>query len=97
MPDYRYSKRPVMVEAFCFDDSSKADMIGWPAWLKNAWRDGALICSMEPGAPSFIVTLEGRMEVSMGDFIIKGVEGELYPCKPGIFKKTYVKYPGDRI
>ncbi|MGX7393993.1 hypothetical protein [Carnobacterium mobile] len=37
----------------------------------------------------FIQTLEGNMYVSLGDYIIKGVNGEFYPCKPDIFEKTY--------
>jgi hypothetical protein len=37
----------------------------------------------------FIVTLEGQMTATIGDWIIKGVNGELYPCKPDIFLKTY--------
>lgn len=37
----------------------------------------------------FIKTLEGTMEASVGDYIIKGVNGEIYPCKPEIFGKTY--------
>ena len=36
-----------------------------------------------------IHTLEGVMRASVGDYVIKGVNGELYPCKPDIFKKTY--------
>ena len=37
----------------------------------------------------FIDTLEGRMKADIGDFIIKGVNGEFYPCKPDIFEKSY--------
>jgi len=37
----------------------------------------------------FIETLEGEMKASPGDYIIKGINGELYPCKPDIFEKTY--------
>lgn len=37
----------------------------------------------------FIKTLEGEMEAQPGDWIIRGVEGEYYPCKPSIFEKTY--------
>ena len=36
-----------------------------------------------------IITLEGDINVSIGDYIIKGVNGEFYPCKPDVFKKTY--------
>lgn len=39
----------------------------------------------------FIKTLEGTMKANKGDWIIKGVNGEIYPCKPDIFEKTYVK------
>ena len=38
-----------------------------------------------------IKTLEGKMHAKVGDYIIRGVNGELYPCKPDIFKKTYEK------
>jgi hypothetical protein len=38
-----------------------------------------------------VYTLEGVMHASIGDYIIKGVEGEFYPCKPDIFNKTYEK------
>lgn len=44
----------------------------------------------EHSAPDFSIrTLEGDMKISEGDYIIKGVNGEFYPCKPEIFKKTY--------
>lgn len=42
-----------------------------------------------------IKTLEGEMEASYGDYIIKGVNGEFYPCKPDIFEKTYEKVKGE--
>lgn len=44
------------------------------------------------GKKMIIPTLEGDMEASLGDYIIKGVNGEFYPCKPDIFEKTYEKY-----
>jgi len=40
-------------------------------------------------APITVPTLEGDMQGNVGDYLIKGIEGELYPCKPGIFEKTY--------
>ena len=42
-----------------------------------------------------IETLEGTMKANKGDWIIKGVKGELYPCKPDVFKMTYEKVDGD--
>ena len=45
-----------------------------------------------------ITTLEGTMKADVGDYIIKGVEGEIYPCKPDIFEKTYKKvYPDEEV
>ena len=49
-------------------------------------------CKAGKGAPSLymeIKTLEGNHKCSIGDYIIKGVQGEFYPCKPDIFKQTY--------
>ena len=42
-----------------------------------------------------IETLEGTMKANKGDWIIKGVKGELYPCKPDVFEETYEKVDGD--
>lgn len=50
------------------------------------WKAGD-VCSM--GDKIYIATLEGTMTVSPGDWIIKGIQGELYPCKPDIFAATY--------
>jgi len=53
-------------------------MDGWESYESLVKREGLKI-----------YTLEGVMNASVGDFIIKGVSGELYPCKPDIFHKTY--------
>jgi hypothetical protein len=45
----------------------------------------------------FILTLEGNMQVSPGDWVITGVNGEKYPCKPDIFEKTYEPVPQDPV
>ena len=70
----------------------------WPAWMHEAWNRGvgeegrlfpAKLRSREHGERLIIHTLEGDHLVSWGDYIIKGVNGELYPCKPEIFEATY--------
>ena len=80
----KYRKRPVEVEAIQFD--------GWN------WREVYQFMSNEPLMLTqdfrkeeylFIDTLEGVMKASVGDYIIKGVHGEFYPCKPDIFHETY--------
>lgn len=81
----RVRKRPIEVEARLFDGTMKSanEIIGWTecgAYF-NEGRMG--------GTKLYILTLEGDMHATPGDYIIKGVEGEFYPCKPDIFWKTY--------
>lgn len=91
----RYRKRPVVVEAFQYDGDLKGTNRKYyvPDWAVEAFEKGIITFSSdEPGAPPrclAIRTLEGVMLASIGDFIIRGVNGELYPCKPDIFEKTY--------
>ena len=72
----QYRKKPVVVEAIQWDGNTEPML----DFCKSAqFIDGEL----------YIQTLEGQMHASKGDFIIKGVQGEFYPCKPDIFEKTY--------
>ena len=101
----RYRKKPVVIEAFQMTRERRTDNSEWPEWLDFAWQKER----GEPGAlqianiahlatePSMveIVTLEGNHLVSWDDFIIQGVAGELYPCKPDIFAATYESIPPD--
>jgi hypothetical protein len=62
-----------------------------PEWIKEALRNGVLT---EHGPHDWNVnTLEGTMLAQRGDWIIRGVKGELYPCKPDIFAATYEPAP----
>lgn len=90
----RYRKKPVVIEAFQMTRERREDNSEWPEWLHRAWnmdRDevGALQILDSDCGRLEIVTLEGAHVVSWDDWIIQGVEGELYPCKPGIFAATY--------
>jgi len=86
----KYKKKPVVVEAFQFyvepmpdwfmDKVSSNEIV-----LKNCNHDK---CSVNY-AYCEIKTLEGTMVANAGDYIIKGVEGEIYPCKTDIFNRTY--------
>lgn len=86
----RYKKKPVVIEAIQWTTNLEEvkEFVGKDleySILDTAWQVGK-------GAPHVFMkihTLEGDMEVSKGDFIIKGVNGEFYPCKPDIFEKTY--------
>jgi hypothetical protein len=81
----KFRKKPVVIEARQI--RGYTDLLG-PDGIA-AWC-GGLAMQKDPG-PVFMVvpTLEGSMEARIGDWIIKGVNGEFYPCKPDIFDKTY--------
>jgi hypothetical protein len=79
----KYRKKPVVIEAILWDGNQVNE---FPEWLKEPWNTGEV---MRMGKVVHIVTLEGVMTASAGDYIIRGVNGELYPCKPDIFEKTY--------
>lgn len=88
----RYRKRPVVIEAFCW--TGGPDQAEDPVWAVEAIQKCELRFYGAGGTtPPFAIihTLEGDMKVSAGDYIIKGVKGELYPCKPEIFEATYEK------
>src|SRR5688500_3822483 len=96
MPHFR--KKPVVIEAFQITEARRADNSEWPNWLHDAWQRGpgevnALWPSMYPesdGTDTLAIgTLEGSLSVSWDDWIIQGVKGELYPCKPDIFAEMY--------
>ncbi len=80
-----YCKKPVVVEAFQVPPEGFFCSVEMEEFLKGGDRD---IENTGDGG-IFIHTLEGRMEARPGDWIIKGIKGELYPCKPDIFEATY--------
>lgn len=84
----KFRKKPVVVEAVQFLPNVKSyEDIAMLA-VDGLRRVDILECEgMIP--QMFIETLEGRMEAKVGDWIIKGVSGEIYPCKPDIFAMTY--------
>lgn len=81
MPKFR--KKPVVIEArrFSGDVNSLAQWCGGQPRLEKNLFGTRLVID--------IPTLEGTMQAEVGDWIIKGVKGEFYPCKPGIFAETY--------
>lgn len=84
----KYRKKPVEIEAIFWDGSYEA------AQKINEWN-GKLFWPIEDDRRMKIPTLEGLMNASVGDYIIKGVQGEFYPCKPDIFEKTYEEVTED--
>lgn len=95
--NYRYRKKPIVIEAFQMTSARYGCRDDWPPWLLREYYDGVFVrpcCRSagsdydEPGLLT-VVTPEGPVSVSDGDYIIRGIHGELYPCKPDIFNATY--------
>lgn len=93
----KFRKKPVVIEAMQWDGVDRRAIYAWaqPVWqglsLCNSWylkqaRDE----QRQNGTYTIVIpTLEGELEARPGDWIIKGVKGEFYPCKPDIFAATY--------
>lgn len=83
----KFRKKPVEIEAegpllpYTGPGSDNAQELADWCGGRSIWRDGATCVEIK--------TLEGVMYASPGDYIIKGVQGEFYPCKPDIFHATY--------
>jgi hypothetical protein len=77
----KFRKKPIVIEAMCWEgtDDSALRIDDWSNGNAGRVSDEQLS----------ITTLEGEMTASVGDWIIKGVKGEFYPCKPDIFAATY--------
>ena len=94
----KYRKKPVTIEAFQMTRERRTSYADWPEWLHRAWN-------CDPGSPGAvkpedfpesdgtdrltITTLVGELTLQWDDWIICGIRGELYPCKPDIFQETY--------
>lgn len=91
MTELTFRKKPVEIQAFSYDGANSAEIV--------AWADDEHVFTVPDGPDSdlrrpdgsllMIRTLEGMLHVSVGDWVIQGVQGEFYPCKPDIFAATY--------
>jgi hypothetical protein len=79
----KFRKKPVVIEAIPYYGAHSADV------MAAAWGHPFVEATVVGEGAMSIKTLEGTLFVSEGDFIIKGVKGEFYPCKPDIFAATY--------
>jgi hypothetical protein len=86
----KYRKKPVVIEAW---QVFKNDNLStYPSWLLKEINADCIIMSDAQFLGSslgYVRTLEGNMFIENGDYIIKDVQGEFYPCKPDIFEQTY--------
>ena len=83
----RWRKKPVVIEAEQFEPTRKP----WPEGVEQPeYVGGCRVNGLVNGEERYwVLTLEGWLTVSSGDWIITGVQGERYPCKPDIFEQTY--------
>ena len=102
----KYRKKPIVIEAFQMTLKRRWDNSEWPTWLNQAWNrapgenavwidpDANIATGHESAAELVCGTLEGVHRIDWGDWIIKGIKDELYPCKPDIFEATYERVEG---
>lgn len=78
----KFRKKPVQIEAMQYGrPEDQAAIINWTDGKASGWFDADYYLEIR--------TLEGPMRANLGDWIIRGVQGEFYPCKPDIFAATY--------
>lgn len=85
----KFRKKPAVIESFCLGVDPQ------PNWFTDCVSDNTIVIVNDDGRwrggpdRAFIQTLEGVMEAKFGDWIIRGIRGEIYPCKSDIFEATY--------
>jgi hypothetical protein len=86
----KFRKKPIVIEAIQWDGSNLKEIIEFVGlhpsanlWTWNEYKEVVKKDGLK------IFTLGGKMNADVGDFIIKGIKGEFYPCKPDIFEQTY--------
>ena len=79
----KFVKKPVVIEACQFDGANITEVENFVG------KKLPTVISSDEDTQLVVSTLEGDMKASKGDWVIKGVNGEFYPCKPDIFEQTY--------
>lgn len=85
-----YRKLPIEIQAIHYDGTNQAEVVEF--MQDSSLASGSLLDDFpeaEDRESLYVETLEGIFHISKDDFVIKGVQGEFYPCKPDIFWKTY--------
>lgn len=84
----KFRKKPVVVEAMQYTGENCFDCLRFMDRASDIWE-----ADLNQTDAPIVNTLEGDLSVSKGDWIIKGIKGEFYPCKPDIFQATYEAVP----
>lgn len=86
----KFRKKPIVIEAFKW--TGDIAQVEDPEWMVEALRlnRARIVDGPKPGAYHLLIdTLEGTMLAEVGDYVIRGIKGEIYPCKPDIFLASY--------
>lgn len=85
----KFRARPIVIEAVQLTKQLAENRLFWPEWMRG--HDSTATQMDRPSGVWWVSidTPEGRMRADVGDWIIRGTEGELYPCKPSIFARKY--------
>ena len=84
----KFRKKPVVIEAMQYTKENIMEVMNFVERLSEKHNCESMYYDVEKNE-YFIKTLEGNMKISKYDYLIQGVNGEFYPCKPDIFDKTY--------
>jgi len=92
----KFTKKPVTIEAVLFDGTNELEVADF---IDGAYGLGIFTDEKDDFTITYLVIepLEGNHKADIGDYIIKGVQGEFYPCKPDIFRATYTHENGEEI
>jgi len=86
----KYRKKPIVIDAEQYTGNNAYDLLYWIGQNHDFNKDGlSKLAFLNENGEFIIKTLEGYHKADVEDFIIKGIAGEFYPCKPDIFQKTY--------
>jgi len=91
----KYRKKPVVIEAIQFTGNNIVEIIKFMQERANGDKSRYLRYNAKKGE-YFIPTLEGEYKLTEGDYVICGIKGEFYPCKPDIFEMTYEKADSEK-
>jgi hypothetical protein len=90
----QYRKKPVIIEAIQYNNLNREEIEKFVGKKLHQELETETAYLADKGSPKFsliIETLEGNHKAMLNDYIIKGIKGEFYPCKPDIFEATYEK------
>lgn len=96
-PPTRFRKKPVVIDALQFDGYNSDQIITFMGGERVAEAEVKMLSGPGRGMHEVLVihTIEGGMTASPGDWVIRGVRGEYYPCKPDVFDQTYEPVDSD--